>query len=152
MSKVIRQTEQSIEEAKSRLELILKDTEEEIRLKNQIQEIEFRLKSLNNEYLNESQMLKEKQLLFSQNQILIKQKKNELLSKLQEWSQDCNRLKEKKNQLLDEKNKLISINLMRHVRRNRLIKDLYQIYPIELHQGKVNAFLFLLLCSYCITF
>lgn len=135
MSKVIRQTKQSIEEAKSRLELILSKIEEEIKLKNRVQEIESRIKLLNLEYLNEEQRLQEKQLVFSQNQILIKQKKNDLMSKFQEWNQDNLFLEEKKNQLLDEKNKLISINFMRLLKRNKLIKDLYQIYPIETCQG-----------------
>ncbi|XP_015784454.1 UV radiation resistance-associated gene protein [Tetranychus urticae] len=136
--KVIRRTEKLIGDTQVKLENLLKEIDSERQLRNHIQEIEARIRCLNKEHSLVKASLQAQDDRSSQNDRLIQETSIDMDVQREQMRIDYKCLESKRNNLNEEKINLQTNNFHLILRRNSLIMQLCQIYPIQNSQGKYS--------------
>lgn len=137
--RVIHRTQKLIEETQAKLEDILSEIEKERLLKDKIQENEARIKLLNSQLLRLQLDLCDKEKICDANYRSIQDSSDDMDVLREQMRCDYKCLEEKRLSLADEKKKIFSCNYALLMRRNQLITELYQIYPIYHSQGEYSS-------------
>lgn len=133
--RVIHRTQKLIVDTQAKLERILSEIEKERSLRDKIQENEARIKSLNSQLLKLQHDLHDKEKIYDSNNRFIQDSSDDMDVLREQMRCDYKCLEEKKLSLADDKKKFYSSNYSLLMRRNQLITELYQIYPIHHSQG-----------------
>lgn len=134
--RVIHRTQKLVEDTQAKLERILSEIEKERLLRDKIQENEAKIRSLSSQLLRLQLDLQDREKVHDSNNQFLLDISDDMHVLREQMRCDYKCLEEKKLSLADDKKKFYSCNYALLMRRNQLVTELFQIYPIHHSQGK----------------